>query len=195
MFRFKVLGIFIALCHLVAFVSGNTESFLLRVPNNFPTNGNLHGCLDSNEALFGHISLQGVNMAKTLLIRNISHVDPVYLELSHLQIDENYQIRICWSAFHPISIDSMGWFIVPHSTNFLNTTSKHARIFMKFEVTSEAYPVPDLNTMIPINVSVINVKLGIPVDLYRVLLYIILVIIGIVSLDRYVHLTSWIKNF
>ena len=66
---------------------------------------------------------------------------------------------------------------------------------MKFEVTSEAYPVPDLNTMIPINVSVINVKLGIPVDLYRVLLYIILVIIGVVSLDRYVHLTSWIKNF
>ncbi|EDO15443.1 hypothetical protein Kpol_1027p17 [Vanderwaltozyma polyspora DSM 70294] len=183
---------------LINFVIGNTESFLLHVSNEFPSISSRqldYSNVTTLSSPIDYISLKNVNIAKKVINTNISASDPNYIELLHLSKDETYQIKICWSAIHPISIDDMDWFIVPHSTLFQDTISDEARIFITFNTNNDSYPVMNDNQLVPINVSIINVKLGIPVDLYRVLVFIIVVLISIFILNQHFQIYYWIKNF
>lgn len=120
--------------------------------------------------------------------------DPTYVEITHLQKGEDYQIKMCWTAIDPVSIDNMDWFVVPHSTPFQGTTSDEARIFVKFDVRADSYPPLEPTARIPVNVSVINTKLAIPVDLYKLIVYIGLVAAGVILLNNRVNFPELLKS-
>lgn len=164
---------------LVLLVLANTESFLIRVPGDFPVGT---GHVEHSFPL--SISLNNSNYAKQTVETHVGGVMSTYIQLHHLHIDEVYQVKICWTALDPVSIDEMGWFIVPHSTPFQETISEEARIFIKFTITNDSYPVLKQGTMVPINVSVVNCKLGVPVDLYKTIAYILIVMVSVVLLNR-----------
>lgn len=152
----------------VALVGANTESFFLHVPSDFPV-----GKSPDEASYPRYISLHKSNLARATFSSGIK--DPTYVELKDLQVDETYQIKICWTALDPVSITDIDWIVIPHSTEFQNTRSSEARIFIKFNVAADSWPPLNQLTKIPINVSVINTKLGIPVDLYKIIIYISLV--------------------
>lgn len=170
-------------------VLANTESFLLNVPKNFPSNkeeGKVHLPL--------YISLANTNLAKKTIQTKIAQEGYLnYVELQGLQNDETYQVKICWSALDPVSIEDLKWFIVPHSTEFEGTVSEDARIFVQFSVKNDSYPVMKLDTNVPINVSIINTKLGIPVDLYKILIYITALMIGTAFINNKVNFYGLLK--
>lgn len=181
---------FIWLNSLFVLVIANTESFLVKVPKDFPVGTSNH--IDDQFPV--RISLNNSNHAKETIETHIGEVNPTYIQLQHLQIDEVYQVKICWTALDPVSIDEMGWFIVPHSTSLQGTTSEEARIFIKFTITNDSYPTLKPGTMVPINVSVINCKLGVPVDLYKTIVYIIAVAVSAVLLNRKYSLYDLLRH-
>lgn len=175
---------------LASLVLGNTESFLLKVPKDFPVKHNDH----KDDQFPTRISLEHSNNAKITLDTEIGGKDLEYIELQHLQIDETYQVKICWSALDPVSIEDIDWFIVSHSTSFMDTVSKDARIFMQFAVKNDSYPVMEPGTVVPVNVSVINCKLGIPVDLYEIIIYIAIVMASVAFLTSRINLCGMIRR-
>ncbi|GAV50805.1 hypothetical protein ZYGR_0Z02280 [Zygosaccharomyces rouxii] len=172
----------------VATVSANTESFLLHVPSDFPLRKNS----DVPSSYPRYISLHNSNLAKTTFFSGIE--GPTYIELKSLQVDETYQIKICWTALDPVSITDIDWIVIPHSTEFQNTKSDEARIFIKFNVVADSWPPLNQLTKIPINVSVINTKLGIPVDLYKIIIYIGLVMTITFWINGRTNLYELLKN-
>lgn len=169
-------------------VSANTESFLLHVPGDFPLSQNP----DKASSYPRYISLHNSNLAKTTFPCGID--GPAYVELKGLQTDETYQIKICWTALDPVSIEEMDWLVIPHSTDFQNTISDEARIFVKFNVVADSWPKLSPLTEIPVDVSVINTKLGIPVDLYKIIVYIGLVLTVTFWINRRTNLYELLKN-
>lgn len=169
-------------------VNANTESFLLHVPSDFPLNKNT----DELSSYPKYISLHNSNLAKATISCGID--GPTYVELKNLQVDETYQIKICWTALDPVSITDMDWLVVPHSTEFENTKSKEARIFIRFNVMADSWPQLNPLTKVPINVSVINTKLGIPVDLYKIIIYISFVMAATFWINNRTHLYEKLKN-
>ncbi|GAV55596.1 hypothetical protein ZYGR_0AV02280 [Zygosaccharomyces rouxii] len=169
-------------------VSANTESFLLHVPSDFPVSKNS----DEPSSYPRYISLHNSNLAKATFSCGIE--SPTYVELKNLQVDETYQIKICWTALDPVSVTDMDWIVIPHSTEFQNTKSDEARIFVKFNVLADSWPPLNRLTKIPINVSVINTKLGIPVDLYKIIIYIGLVMAVTFWINSRTNLYEKLKN-
>lgn len=187
------LALLFVLHFLTSKVLANTESFFLKVPRDFPvTTGSAYDIVDQFPLA---ISLNNSNNAKITLEKVISNdVRPTYIELRNLQVDETYQVKICWTALDPVAIEKMNWFVVPHSTSFEDSISEYARIFIEFTVRNDSYPVLKAGTIVPINVSVINSKLGIPVDLYKTILYIILVMACVGILNRRINIYGLIKT-
>ncbi|AQZ16997.1 PGA1 (YNL158W) [Zygosaccharomyces parabailii] len=184
-----MLHCLLVLVFWVHWVWANTESFLLHVPRDFPTKQS------SSTELIQYpwsISLQDTNINKATFSCGINHSS--FVELTHLQQGEAYQIKICWTALDPISIDQMDWFVVPHSTSFQGTTSDAARIFVRFDVRADSYPALEPTTRVPINVSVINTKLAIPVDLYKLIVYIGLVTAGVFLVNRKASFQKWLES-
>ncbi|QLQ79627.1 hypothetical protein HG537_0C02740 [Torulaspora globosa] len=180
----------VILLWLATFVWGNTESFFLRVPKEFPVRS-----IDQKDSQFSSkISLKHSNNAKITYETEIGLHRLEFIELQHLQVDETYQIKICWSALDPVSIGEMDWFIVPHSTSFEGTISEDARIFIQFAVTNNSYPLMEAGTVVPINVSVINCKLGIPVDLYEVIVYIAIIMASVGFVSKKINLCGMIRR-
>lgn len=185
----RILRLLLILQMLAINALANTESFLLDVPKNFPLNkGEGKGHLPL------YISLANTNLAKKTIQTKIAQEGYLtYVELKGLQNDETYQVKICWSALDPISIEDMKWFIVPHSTEFERTVSEDARIFIQFSIKNDSYPVMKLGTNVPINVSIINTKLGVPVDLYKILIYITTLMIGVGFLNNKINFYGLLK--
>lgn len=187
--KWTILRLMLTLQLFAVNVLANTESFLLNVPKNFPPSkeeGKVHSPL--------YISLANRNLAKKTIQTKIAQEGYLnYVELQGLQNDETYQVKICWSALDPVSIEEMKWFIVPHSTEFEGTVSEDARIFVQFSVKNDSYPVMKLDTTVPINVSIINTKLGIPVDLYKILIYITALMIGVGFINNKVNFYGLLK--
>ncbi|QLL32752.1 hypothetical protein HG536_0D02740 [Torulaspora globosa] len=180
----------LVLLSLASLVWGNTESFFLKVPKDFPIRP-----ADQKDGQFTTvISLEHSNNAKITYEAEIGRRRLEFIELQHLQVDETYQVKICWSALDPISIGEMDWFIVPHSTSFEGTVSEGARIFIQFAVTNDSYPPMEAGTVVPINVSVINCKLGIPVDLYGVIIYIAIIVASVAFLSKKINLCGMIRR-
>lgn len=182
----NILGI-ILFAYYASLACANTESFIIHIPSEFPLASN-----EVPEVTHPTISLKGINhQTKTFSVP----VDSTYyIELKDVSVGENYQIKICWTALNPVFIDEMGYKIVPHMTKFQDTVDEHnARIFIYFDVIGESYP-PLKAVDIPINVSVVNMKLGIPVDLYGTLVYISLVVIGIYFASRRYRVYEKLKN-
>lgn len=173
---------------LLVLALANTETFLLRVPRDFPVG---IGEVDNQYPLA--ISLKNSNHVKQTIETYIGEPNPVYVELQNLQVDETYQVKVCWTAVDPVAIDNLDWFIVPHSTEFQGTTSKNARIFIKFSITNDSYPVMQAGSEVPVNVSVINCKLGVPVDLYNTIIYLIILTTAVVFLNRKYSLYDLIR--
>lgn len=178
------------LCFLTSFVMGNTESFLIKVPKDFPVRSGEH----NDDQYPRNISLENSNNAKKTFETTIGKNELEFIELQHLQVDETYQIKICWSALDPVSIKELDWHIVPHSTEFQDTVSKNARVFIQYAVMNDSYPVLEPGTIIPINVSVVNCKLGIPVDLYKIILYIVVVMVSVAFMTHRINLCGLIRR-
>lgn len=180
----------VMLLSLATLVWGNTESFFLKVPKDFPVRA-----ADQEDGQFRPaISLKHSNNAKITYETEIGRSKLEFIELQHLQVDETYQIKICWSALDPVSIGEMDWFIVPHSTSFEGTVSEDARIFIQFAVANDSYPPMEPGTVVPINVSVVNCKLGIPVDLYEIIIYIAIILGSVAFLSKRINLCSMIRR-
>ncbi|CAI4050047.1 hypothetical protein N7582_004818 [Saccharomyces uvarum] len=164
------------------FVHANTESILFQVPHNFPLSEVRDRFVPgSNDDSVPFISLLGEAMGQVTVMVNTTNAQlgsTTYIELKDLQRDETYQIKTCWSAIHPVSIDDLQTIIIPRSTEFQGTTSDHARIVVAFQMVPDSYPRE--HAMVPIQVSLITTKLAIPVDIYPILVVIVLLIAGLV---------------
>lgn len=170
---------FIIFC--TGFVYANTESILFKVPHNFPLSKSGDSSISTKDVnLIPSISLSGEAMSQTTIRANTTDLqlhNTTYIELTDLQRDETYQIKVCWSAIHPISVSDLQTVTIPRFTEFQGTRSDYARILVTFQVLSDSYPSE--HAMVPIQVSLITTRLGIPVDIYPTLVVIVLLVAGL----------------
>ncbi|CAI4049769.1 hypothetical protein SKDZ_14G1650 [Saccharomyces kudriavzevii ZP591] len=163
------------------FVQANTESILYKVPHNFPLSKLRDRVASTNDVDFiPFISLLGEAMEQTTIKVNTTNLqlrNTTYIELTDLQADETYQIKVCWSAIHPISISNLQTVVIPRFTEFRGTTSDYARIVVMFQTLPDSYPSE--HTMVPIQVSLITTRLSIPVDIYPILVVMVLLVAGL----------------
>ncbi|AMD19384.1 HBR483Wp [Eremothecium sinecaudum] len=173
-------------CYILLLISlatealANTESFNLYIPSDFPLRADNKGPGISHG--FPSISLHKVN--HRLETFNVPLDEMFYVQVDGLRHNENYHIRVCWTAADPLDIKNLGYLIVPHHSEFMGTEAEDARIFLHF-LASPASEPPMKAAMIPVNVSVVNTKLGIPVDLYSLLVYIFVIMGGVMIAVRH----------
>lgn len=152
-------------------ILANTQTFNVYIPNDFPlTTGKVQ---DSDN--FPAIALGNSNHKIQSFQINLN--ETFYIQLHDLNRNENYQLKLCWTSAYPVKIESMGYKIVPHHSRFLGTESSYARIFMYVKVLPDAYPDVDFKA-VPVNISLTNIKMYIPVDLYSTLIYTAIVLGG-----------------
>ncbi|QHS75759.1 Pga1p [Saccharomyces paradoxus] len=180
---------FIIFC--TGFVCANTESILYKVPHNFPLSKSGDGSISTKDVnLIPSISLSGEAMSQTTIRANTTDLqlhNTTYIELTGLQRDETYQIKVCWSAIHPISVGDLQTVTIPRFTEFQGTRSDYARILMTFQVLSDSYPSE--HAMVPIQVSLITTRLGIPVDIYPTLVLMVL-LVAVLVVTRSAHVLN-----
>ncbi|CAI4708949.1 CPA_1a_G0045680.mRNA.1.CDS.1 [Saccharomyces cerevisiae] len=171
-----------AIVFFIGFVHANTESILYKVPHNFPLKKPRDSSTYARDVnLISSISLSGEAMSQITIEANTTDLElhnTTYIELADLQRDETYQIKVCWSAIHPVSINNLQTITIPRFTEFQGTKSDYARILVTFQVLSDSYPSE--HAMVPIQVSLITTRLGIPVDIYPTLIVMVLLVAGLV---------------
>ncbi|QEU58010.1 Pga1 [Kluyveromyces lactis] len=162
---------FFSLCHL-AF--GNTETYQFHVPKDFP------------ELSQSYVpKLPYINAQNTTFGTITTHLQPeakTFVELTGLQKNENYMVKICWTGIDPISLKSIRHQFIPHGTVFEGTLSTQTRAVILIETTADSYPLLQEKVKVDVNLAVI--KLGIPVDMYSILFYLACVIICAISFIR-----------
>lgn len=176
----------ISLLVFILFVHGNTESFVIHIPKHFPI---IHPTVKPQlpSIFLGEKNYITKNFAVPL---NTTY----YIQLNDFQVNEDYFVKICWPASTPVSISLMDYLIVPHSTSFQNTIDfENPRVFIKFDLFQDSYPDIILDS-IPINISVVNMKLGIPVDLYSIIIYILVIMVGVFLINDRFDLYQLLKN-
>ncbi|AET40764.1 Pga1p Ecym_6389 [Eremothecium cymbalariae DBVPG len=194
----KFVSILCGIATVLKCIVANTEAFNLHIPRDFP----LHPT-EVSSSNDGRVGRQlGTHYFPSMSLYNINHKlqvypvplnDTFYIQLTDLKQDETYQIRICWTAMHPVNVEGLGYQIVAHDVNFQGTVADDARIFVHFKVVPQCYPPINADT-IPINVSVVNIKMGIPVDLYSVVFYILLVLGAVSYLVQHSNPYQLLKN-
>lgn len=162
---------FVISCGLVL---ANTETYQFHVPKDFPE------VSDTFVPQMPYIELWNTTFNTLSIPTNPQ--DILLIELIGLQNNENYHVRVCWSAVDPISVKSVQHLIIPFDTEFGGVSTHHPRIILRIQIDSDSYP--RLESAVPIDVNVALVKLGIPVDLYSIVLYLILVIAASVVVIR-----------
>ncbi|QLG74176.1 hypothetical protein HG535_0G00600 [Zygotorulaspora mrakii] len=172
---------------LIGAVLGNTETKLLR------TQSKAYPQCASGESPY-RISLKGTNYAKKTFqvqpnkLKN-SEFKPTVIDIDDIQCGESYLVKISWSALYPVSIE--------HEVITVVSNGKHEsidsghynadtcfRYFIEVAVSNDSYPLLSASAEVPINVTVVNTKFNIPVDLLGTLIYIIALMVGIVLLDK-----------
>ena len=122
----------------IGYVHANTESILYRVPHDFPLSKSRENVIfEKDTKMTPSISLLGETMGQTTVNINTTNLqlhNTTYIELTGLQRDETYQIKVCWSAIHPISIINLQTVIIPRFTEFQQTTSDYARVVVKLSL-------------------------------------------------------------
>lgn len=167
-------------------VYANTESFVIRIPHDYP----LPVSYENNQ--HPTISLLGTNH-KTQTY-NVPLDSTYYIEFQDFQANEDYHVRVCWTAINPVSVTNLGHVIVPHSTSFQGSVDyDNSRIFIHFDVLQNSYPSMDV-VSVPVNVSVSNLKLGIPVDLYSTIIYIIVTMSAVYFVNKKYNFYRLLKS-
>ncbi|SCU80164.1 LAMI_0B01046g1_1 [Lachancea mirantina] len=160
----------------LALALANTETLIISLPADFPPS--------SGQLKVTH---------PTIDLGNDNHrtqkfevpVDERYaIELQNLKIGQSYMIKFCWTALNPVSIENANYKVVPHNTPFDGTIDgENARVFVELETKGFSYPAYTAKS-IPLNVSVVNLKMNIPVDLYSTILYILITMIAVLLFNR-----------
>lgn len=168
---------------LLGNVLANTETVQL----NFPSLG-FQEC--PYEETISSISLKDKNYVKETFELPIfdptdSQFVPAIL-LHGIQRGESYVVKACWSALYPVSIDLLE--VTSHISKSTETVPECYTDYIKIVLRNDSYPVLPIDTKVPINITVVNTKLKVPVDLLGTLIYIVLVMVGIGLLDRKINL-------
>lgn len=153
---------------LASFAKANTETYQFHVPKDFPHLG------DAYVPTIPYISLW--NTTFNTLSLNVSPSNTSVVEVVGLHPNEKYAVKVCWTAADPISINSIRHHIIPHDTEFEGTVVDQTRVVLLVETEAFSYPV--LSDDVKIDISIASVKLGIPVDLYSIVIYLALVVLG-----------------
>ncbi|CCE64632.1 hypothetical protein TPHA_0I01260 [Tetrapisispora phaffii CBS 4417] len=188
MLSYTYFALWVWCLHIVA---GNTETFLVSLPADYPIFkyvGDV-GAHDYHVLSLNNTNNDKITINPIVSARTVTH----YIELQSLKKFESYMVKTCWSAVSPISIHNMDTMIVPPLQDFMGTTSEHPRFFIAFDITQDSYPTIDMLESL-INVSVTNVKLGIPVDLYSTIIYILFTCGFVFALERYLNLVARITT-
>lgn len=150
----------------ISAVFANTETYTFHVPADFPREEEDYippvPFIDLSSTTFSSITV------------NVSADSVLSLDLFGLKNDESYSVRVCWSAIDPIEIKSIKYQIIPYNTEFNGISAGQPRNVLQIEIGSESYP--QLVGMVPIDVNISLLKLGIPVDLYSVVIYLFLIV-------------------
>ncbi|CCD25630.1 Pga1p NDAI_0F03120 [Naumovozyma dairenensis CBS 421] len=188
------------------FVIANTESILISIPKDFPATRKKNE--DSTINPLPHILLNDTAPAYTnkltldIPVQNHKTKRKYYIELLNLQNNSNYQIKLCWSAIHPLIIDNLDWHIIPPYTVHLDSPSGNEDPLYHFDPVDYPRIIVSVNIdthlflknlhgrsaaigkekLPQINISVIKTFLGIPMDLYPIVTYITMVVIAMSSI-------------
>lgn len=133
---------------------------------------------------------QGRNMAETMIKANVTFYtggslpaqhqsQHYYIELRGLVPGETYHVRVCWSALNPVGVKQLKYVVVPRGDVFQGTISTQTpRIFVQFALISDYYLLRSqhIRKQVPLQIHLVNVKLGIPVDCYPMILYLLLLV-------------------
>ncbi|CDO96607.1 unnamed protein product [Kluyveromyces dobzhanskii CBS 2104] len=161
-FTYILIGL--SICHLSI---ANTETYTFHVPADLPNTSS------SYEPSLLYIDLYDTTF-KTLT----TAVDPVgknFIELVGLQKNENYMFKVCWTAIDPISVSSIYHFFIPHDTEFEGTFSNQTRTIVVIE--ADNYSYPELQQKVQMDFSLAIIKIGLPVDMYSIILYLACIMI------------------
>ncbi|AAS53417.1 AFR046Cp [Eremothecium gossypii ATCC 10895] len=163
----------IALVALCRVCLANTETFNIYIPGDFPVStvgAQQDGGIESG---LPRMVLHNINYKMQRF--DVVPGEMFYVQVDELRQNENYQVRISWTAADGVGVADMGHVVVPHGAAFRGTVDERARVAVHFRVEAEAYPALAA-ARVPVNVAVVNIKMGIPVDLYSIALYVLAVV-------------------
>ncbi|AGO13195.1 AaceriAFR046Cp [[Ashbya] aceris (nom. inval.)] len=151
----------------------NTETFNIYIPGDFPVKAMDTQQDDSIDHGLPRMVLHNINYKMQRF--DVVPGEAFYVQVDELRQNENYQVRISWTAADGVNVGDMGHVVVPHGAEFRGTVEERARVMVYFQVEAEAYPALAAGR-VPVHMAVVNIKMGIPVDLYSIALYVLAVV-------------------